>query len=229
MIGADEIARRYRQVKERIGQACARARRPAESVRLVLAGKTNPPAALRAAYAAGAREFGENYVQEAVAKRTALADLKDIRWHLIGHLQSNKARTAAETFDMIQTLDRARLAAAIARIRARPAMPMLIEVNIAGEPSKSGVAPERLEALIEASRGLVDLRGLMAIPPAAEAPEASRRWFAKLRDLRDRMRAQSGLELPELSMGMTDDFAIAIEEGATIVRIGRAVFGERTK
>jgi uncharacterized pyridoxal phosphate-containing UPF0001 family protein len=105
----------------------------------------------------------------------------------------------------------------------------LIEVNIAGEPSKSGVAPERLEALIEASRGLVDLRGLMAIPPAAEAPEASRRWFAKLRDLRDRMRAQSGLELPELSMGMTDDFAIAIEEGATIVRIGRAVFGERTK
>jgi pyridoxal phosphate enzyme (YggS family) len=229
MIDADEIARRYRQVKERIGQACARTQRPAESVRLVLAGKTNPPAALRAAYAAGAREFGENYVQEAVAKRTALADLKDIRWHLIGHLQSNKARTAAETFDMIQTLDRARLAAAIARIRARPAMPMLIEVNIAGEPSKSGVAPERLEALIEASRGLVDLRGLMAIPPAAEAPEASRRWFAKLRDLRDRMRAQSGLELPELSMGMTDDFAIAIEEGATIVRIGRAVFGERTK
>jgi pyridoxal phosphate enzyme (YggS family) len=229
MIGADEIARRYRQVKERIGQACARARRPAESVRLVLAGKTNPPAALRAAYAAGAREFGENYVQEAVAKRTALADLKDIRWHLIGHLQSNKARTAAETFDMIQTLDRARLAAAIARIRARPAMPMLIEVNIAGEPSKSGVAPERLEALIEASRGLVDLRGLMAIPPAAEAPEAGRRWFAELRDLRDRMRARSGLELPELSMGMTDDFAIAIEEGATIVRVGRAVFGERTK
>lgn len=229
MSGADEIARRYRQVKERIAQACARARRPAESVRLVLAGKTNPPAALRAAYAAGAREFGENYVQEAVAKRTALADLKDIRWHLIGHLQSNKARAAAETFDMIQTLDRARLAAAIARIRARSAMPMLIEVNLAGEPAKSGVAPERLEALIEASRGLVDLRGLMAIPPAAEAPEAGRRWFAALRDLRDRMRARSGLELPELSMGMTDDFEIAIEEGATIVRVGRAVFGERTK
>jgi pyridoxal phosphate enzyme (YggS family) len=229
MIGADEIARRYRQVKERIGQACARARRPAESVRLVLAGKTNPPAALRAAYAAGAREFGENYVQEAVTKRTALADLKDIRWHLIGRLQSNKARVAVETFDIIQTLDRARLAAAIARIRARPAMPMLIEVNIAGEPSKSGAAPERLEELIEASRGLVDLRGLMALPPAAEAPEASRRWFAALRKLRDRMRARSGLELPELSMGMTDDFEIAIEEGATIVRVGRAVFGERTK
>lgn len=229
MIGADEIAGRYRQVKERIRQACARARRPAESVRLVLAGKTNPPAALRAAYAAGAREFGENYVQEAVAKRAALADLKDIRWHLIGRLQSNKARAAAETFDVIQTLDRARLAAAIARIRARPAMPMLIEVNIAGELSKSGVAPERLEALIEASRNLVDLIGLMAIPPAAEAPEAGRRWFAALRGLRDRMRARSGLELPELSMGMTDDFEIAIEEGATIVRVGRAVFGERTK
>lgn len=229
MIGADEIARRYRQVKERIAQACARARRPAESVRLVLAGKTNPPAALRAAYAAGAREFGENYVQEAVAKRAALADLKDVRWHLIGSLQSNKARAAAETFDVIQTLDRARLAAAIARIRARPPMPMLIEVNIAGELSKSGVAPERLEALIEASRGLVDLLGLMAIPPAAEASEAGRRWFAALRGLRDRMRARSGLELPELSMGMTDDFEIAIEEGATIVRVGRAVFGERTK
>jgi pyridoxal phosphate enzyme (YggS family) len=229
MIGADEIARRYRQVKERIAQACARARRPAESVRLVLAGKTNPPAALRAAYAAGAREFGENYVQEAVAKRAALADLKDVRWHLIGSLQSNKARAAAETFDVIQTLDRPRLAAAIARIRARPPMPMLIEVNIAGELSKSGVAPERLEALIEASRGLVDLLGLMAIPPAAEASEAGRRWFAALRGLRDRMRARSGLELPELSMGMTDDFEIAIEEGATIVRVGRAVFGERTK
>ncbi len=229
MIGADEIARRYRHVKDRIAQACARARRPAEAVRLVLAGKTNPPEAIRAAYAAGAREFGENYVQEAIAKRAALADLKDIRWHLIGHLQSNKARAAVETFDLIQTLDRVRLAAAIARIRAYPRMPMLIEVNVAGEPSKSGVAPEQAEALIDASRKLVEVRGLMAIPPGAESAEAGRRWFAALRELRDRMRARSGLELSELSMGMTDDFEIAIEEGATIVRVGRAVFGERTK
>lgn len=229
MIGAAEIAGRLDAVRERIARACARARRRPDSVRLVLAGKTNPPQALRAAYAAGAREFGENYVREAIVKRAALADLEGLRWHLIGHLQTNKARAAVETFDLIHTLDRARLAAAIARLRPAPPMPMLIEVNLAGEPSKRGVAPDGAEALVEAARGLVDLRGLMAVPPAGERPEAGRRWFAELRGLRDRLKTRSGLELAELSMGMTDDFESAIEEGATIVRVGRAVFGERER
>lgn len=229
MIGAAEISGRLDAVRERIARACERARRRPDSVRLVLAGKTNPPQALRAAYAAGAREFGENYVREAIVKRAALADLEGLRWHLIGHLQTNKARAAVETFDLIHTLERVRLAAAIARLRPAPAMPMLIEVNLAGEPSKSGVAPDGAEALIEAARGLADLRGLMAIPPAGERPEAGRRWFAELRGLRDRLKTRSGLELAELSMGMTDDFEIAIEEGATIVRVGRAVFGERNR
>ena len=229
MIDATEIAGRLATVRDRIAAACARARRAPDAVRLVLASKTNPPAAIRAAYAAGAREFGENYVQEAVAKRAALADLRDARWHLIGHLQSNKARAAVAAFDLIHTLDRARLAAAIARIRSAPPIAMLIEVNLAGEPAKSGVAPERAEALLEAARGLVEVRGLMAVPPAAANPESARGWFVRLRELRDRLKARSGLELAELSMGMTDDFEIAIEEGATIVRVGRAVFGERDR
>lgn len=196
-------------------------------MRLVLASKTQPPEAIAAAYQAGAREFGENYVQEAASKRAALAALRDIRWHLIGHLQTNKARAALEIFDLIQTLDSARLASAINRLRPAPPMPVLIEVNLAGEASKSGVAPEAAEALIEAVRGKVEVQGLMTVPPIAEDPEATRPYFARLRDLRDRLAAATGLRLSELSMGMTNDYEVAIEEGATIVRVGRAVFGER--
>lgn len=196
-------------------------------MRLVLASKTQPPEAIAAAYQAGAREFGENYVQEAASKRAALAALRDIRWHLIGHLQTNKARAALEIFDLIQTLDSARLASAINRLRPAPPMPVLIEVNLAGEASKSGVAPEAAEALIEAVRRKVEVQGLMTVPPIAEDPEATRPYFARLRDLRDRLAAATGLRLSELSMGMTNDYEVAIEEGATIVRVGRAVFGER--
>lgn len=208
----------------RVASAAARAGRAPESVRIVLACKTQSAEKVRAAYEAGAREFGENYVQEGVAKRDALGDLEDITWHLIGHLQSNKARIAAENFDLIHTLDSPRLADALAR--ARPMLPVLIEVNIGGEDSKSGVAPEAVEQLIDDSRGKVDIAGLMTIPPPGGD---ARRHFAAMRALRDRLAASTGLALSELSMGMTEDFEVAIEEGATIVRIGRAVFGERTR
>jgi len=222
------IAERLGSVRERIALAAARAHRDPAAVRLVLATKTQSPAAIRAAYLAGARDFGENYVQEAVGKRPALADLAGIRWHLIGHLQTNKAATAARCFDLIQTLDSERLANSLARARPSPPMPVLIEVNLGTEASKTGVAPGRAEGLIEAVRGQTAVLGLMAIPPAAGADSrAAHSYFARLRELRDRLAATTGLALSELSMGMTDDFEIAIAEGATIVRIGRAVFGAR--
>lgn len=221
-----DIAARLSQVRERIAEAAARAGRGPESVRLVLASKTQPPEAIRSAYQAGASEFGENYVQQAQAKRAALADLGDLRWHMIGHLQSNKARAAAELFELIHGLDSERLAVSLARVRPAPAVRVLVEVNLGGEASKAGVAPAGVEPLIEAVRGKVDVRGLMAIPPPGEP---ARLHFVGLRQLRARLAAATGLELPELSMGMTEDFEIAIEEGATIVRVGRAVFGERQR
>jgi pyridoxal phosphate enzyme (YggS family) len=166
-------------------------------------------------------------VQEAISKRTALNGLREIHWHLIGHLQTNKARAALATFDLVQTLDSERLAAAIFRLRPSPLVPVLIEANLAGERSKSGVAPDAAEALINAVRGKVDVIGLMTIPPPTENRDRARHYFAQLRELRDHLARASGLGLNQLSMGMTDDFEIAIEEGATIVRVGRAVFGER--
>jgi PLP dependent protein len=193
----------------------------------VLASKTQPPDAIRAAYAAGALEFGENYVQEAAAKQDALADLNDLRWHLIGHLQTNKARDAADRFALIHSLDSARVAAALGRARPAPRVAVLIEVNAADEASKSGVAPAEVERLIEAARATVEILGLMTIPPPDNDPERSRGHFAGLRAMRDRLAAATGLALSELSMGMTGDFGVAIEEGATIVRVGRAIFGER--
>jgi hypothetical protein len=229
MLAEDEIAMRLAGVRGRIGAAAARARRDPASIRLVLASKTQPPEAIMAAYHAGARDFGENYVQEAVAKRAALHAIGDIRWHLIGHLQTNKARIAIATFDFIQTLDNQRLAAALCRLCPTPPVPVLIEVNLAAEASKNGVAPAGVEELIEAVRDKVAVAGLMTIPPTADNAEAARPYFIRLRELRDRLAAACGLGLSELSMGMTDDFEIAIEEGATIVRIGRAVFGERLR
>jgi PLP dependent protein len=219
------VAERLAAVRERIARAAHRAHRAPDSVRLVLASKTQPVPAIAAAYAAGARDFGENYVQEAVAKSAGLSGLPDLRWHLIGHLQANKARAAAATFAVIQTLDSARLATAFYRLR--PRMPVLIEVNLAGEASKSGVAPDAVEALIDAVRDQVEVGGLMTVPPVAADPEGARPYFARLRELRDRLAATSGLGLRDLSMGMTNDYEVAIEEGATIVRIGRAIFGER--
>jgi PLP dependent protein len=229
MLDGSEIAERLAEVRGRIAAAAGRSGRNVAEVRLVLASKTQAPEAIAAAYEAGVRDFGENYVQEAVSKRAELTRFEDIRWHLIGHLQTNKVRAAAATFDIIQTLDSERLAAGLHRIRPAPAMPVLIEINIGDEPSKSGVRPSDVEALLEAVRAKVDVRGLMTIPPASNRPDHARHWFVRMRQLRDRLAESTGLALSELSMGMTDDFAIAIEEGATIVRVGRAVFGERAR
>jgi len=216
-------------VRARIAEAELRAGRARGSVRLVLASKAQTPEAIRAAYLAGARDFGENYVQEVMTKRRALAGLAGIRWHMIGHLQTNKARIAVENFDLIHTLDSERLAAQIARACPSPKVPVLIEVNLGAEATKSGVAPDHVEALIDAARNLVDVAGLMTVPPEVPISERARPYFARMRELRDRLAARTGLALSELSMGMTADFEVAIEEGATMVRIGRAVFGERPR
>jgi PLP dependent protein len=222
-----EIGERLEIVQARIAAAAHRVGRVPASIRIVLASKTQPSEAIRAAYRAGARDFGENYVQEAIAKRADLADLSDIRWHLIGHLQTNKAKTAASAFALIHSVDSVRLAAALSRAQPSPRVHALIEVNLGAEKSKSGVAPEGVLAILEAAHEKIEIDGLMTIPPPAADAEAARPWFARLREIRDRLAAQSGYALSELSMGMTDDFEVAIEEGATIVRIGRAVFGER--
>jgi PLP dependent protein len=227
MHAESEIARRLEEVRARIAAAAKRSSRDPESIRLVLASKTQPPDVIRAAYHAGARDFGENYVQEAAAKHHDLAPLHDVRWHLIGHLQSNKARQACSMFRLIHSLHSARLAHAIHRAHPSPRFHVLIEVNLGGEASKHGVAPAEVERLVEEVREYVNVGGLMAIPPPASDPKQSRPYFSRLREMRDSLAARCGLELAELSMGMTDDFEVAIEEGATIVRVGRAIFGER--
>ncbi len=214
-------------VRARIGAAAYNAKRDPASIRLVLASKTQPSDAIRAAAQAGAIDFGENYVQEALAKRVELAELAEIRWHLIGHLQTNKAKLAASAFALIHSVDSIRLAEALARAQPSPRVHALIEVNLGGEASKTGVAADAVAAILDAARDKIEIDGLMTIPPPAPRAEASRPYFARLREMRDVLAIQSGLALSELSMGMTDDFEVAIEEGATIVRIGRAVFGER--
>lgn len=228
MLPESEIRDRFVAVRDCITDALARSRRDAESCRLVLATKTQPLQAVRAAYNAGARDFGENYVQEAVPKHQALSALSDISWHLIGHLQSNKAAAAINNFALIHTLDRARLAATLQRLQPGPPIPVLLEINLAAEASKTGIAPANAEALITQVRTQVEVRGLMTIPPPSIDSAQTRAYFVQLRELRDRLVAASDLPLPELSMGMTDDYIIAIEEGATIVRVGRAIFGART-
>lgn len=229
MLSDQEIARRLQTVRERIDAAARRARRDGSSIRLVLASKQQPPDAIREAWQADARDFGENYVQEAVSKRAELSDLSDIRWHLIGHLQSNKAKVAASTFVLIHGIDSARVANALSRARSldTPRVRCLIEVNLGAESSKNGVPPNAVANLLDASRDKIEVVGLMTIPPPTTTPELARPYFAELRAMRDRLAMESGFRLSELSMGMSDDFEIAIEEGATIVRVGRAVFGER--
>jgi pyridoxal phosphate enzyme (YggS family) len=214
-------------VQARIGAAAYKVGRDSSSIRLVLASKMQSSEAIRAAYEAGARDFGENYVQEAIAKRAELAGLTDIRWHLIGHLQTNKAKTAASAFALIHSVDSSRLAEALSRAQPSPRVHALIEVNLGGEASKTGVAPEEVAAILDAAHEKIEIDGLMTIPPPARSAEAARPYFARLRGLRDVLATQSGYALSELSMGMTDDFEVAIEEGATMVRIGRAAFGER--
>lgn len=226
------IAERWQSVAERVAAAARRSGRDAAAVRIVAVSKTKSIGEIAAAVAAGASDVGENYVQEAAPKIEALGGA--VRWHMIGHLQRNKAAKAAALFDVVQTVDSAELGRALARHAAalKKILPVLVEVNMGSEASKSGVPPEQVESLIHrlAAEPHLRLEGLMTIPPPVESPQAARPYFAGLRELRDRLASVlSGPQLlRELSMGMTDDFEVAIEEGATIVRIGRAIFGERT-
>jgi PLP dependent protein len=224
-----KISERVAEVCARIDEAAIRAGRSPGSVRLVAVSKTKPPEAIRAAYAAGQRDFGENYVQELTQKAEALADLPDVRLHFIGALQRNKAKQAVSAASVIHTVDRAELAAELERHAGTlgRTVDVLLEVNVGGEASKAGCAPEAVPALLEAARRAPHLRvvGLMAIPPYLDDPEAVRPFFARLRALRDSLEAPE--LLPELSMGMSHDFHVAIEEGATIVRVGTAIFGAR--
>jgi pyridoxal phosphate enzyme (YggS family) len=227
------IADRVAAVRERIARAAERAARPPGDIRLVAISKTHPPEAVREAFAAGVTDFGENRVQEAEPKIAATVDLREsgLRWHLVGHLQSNKARRAAALFEVVQSLDSLDLASRLARSGAEAGRPVraLVQVDLAGEETKFGLPEEELLPVLEALRGKEGLRieGLMVLPPFFEEPERARPYFRRLRSLHDRAQAAGLLEGRELSMGMSHDFEAAVEEGATIVRVGTAIFGER--
>lgn len=226
-----DIAENLARVLDRVRAAARQAGRDPESVQLVAVAKTQPVEVVREAVAAGAQIIGENYVQEARGKIAALG--RAVCWHLVGHLQRNKAREAAELFDLIETVDSVRLAHALDRVgreRGRPVR-VLVEVNTGREASKGGVAPEALPALVESLGPCegIEVDGLMTIPPPSADPEAARPFFRLLRQLRDQLasRTPANVHLRELSMGMSDDFPVAIAEGATIIRVGRAIFGDR--
>lgn len=226
------IAANVEHVQQRIARAAARSDRRPEEIVLVAASKTFPAEAIRAAYDAGIRAFGENRVQEWEAKQTELADIKP-SWHLIGHLQSNKARRASRLFDWIDSVDDVALAAKLddAAGETNEWLAVLIEVQVDPTETKSGVAQVDLPAVAEAVIQMphLQLRGLMAVPPFCEDPRDARPYFRRLRRLRDDLEQHLGRSFPELSMGMSHDFEVAIEEGSTQVRIGSAIFGERAK
>jgi len=227
-----DVQRNLRVVLESIERAAKKAGRSGDSVKLVAVSKTIGIESIRQAVAAGATALGENKVQEASSKRPLLSELP-AEWHLIGALQKNKANRAAEIFDWIESLDDFELASKLERAceRLNKRMPVLIQVNVGREANKSGIAEE--EAAEFAGRVSVfthlEVRGLMAIPPYAEAPEESRPYFIRLRELAQRIAGQNltGVSMKELSMGMSHDYAVAIEEGATLVRVGTAIFGPR--
>ncbi|MEP7183517.1 MAG: YggS family pyridoxal phosphate-dependent enzyme [Betaproteobacteria bacterium] len=220
----------WQDVMARIALAAGSAGRSADSVRLLAVGKTFPPAAIRAVHALGQRAFGENYVQEGTAKMDVLADLQGVEWHLIGPLQGNKAATAAAKFDWVHTVDREKIAARLSA--ARPAgkgpLAVCVQVNISGEATKSGVAPADAMALARAVAVLpgLRLRGLMGIAEPTDDVAVQRRQYRVLRDCFDACRA-AGLAVDTLSAGMSADLEAAIAEGATIVRVGSAIFGPR--
>jgi pyridoxal phosphate enzyme (YggS family) len=225
---------RIHAVRERIARACAAAGRGPDSVRLLAVSKTFPAARVREAAAAGQRDFGENFAQEALDKIAALRDLRDLPlvWHFIGAIQSNKTRAIAEHFDWVHAVDRERIAQRLSAQRPAGRAPIdaCIEVNLGGEATKSGVAPGEVASLARSMRGLpgLRLRGLMAIPEPSGDLAQQRRRFAQLRELKEAL-AREGLVLDTLSMGMSADFEAAIQEGATMVRVGTAIFGERTR
>lgn len=224
------IAENWHRVRQSIAYAAARAGRSGAEIRVVAASKMKPVSAIREAIEAGIRDFGENYVQEAAPKIDAVG--AEARWHMIGHLQRNKAARAVELFDMIHTVDSVALGKSLGRHGAARGKPVrvLLEVNLGGESSKSGIRPGEAADLLAALAGeeYLVVEGLMTVPPPGP-PELARGFFRKLRCLRDRLgeTAPANAPLLELSMGMSDDYEVAVEEGATIVRIGRALLGER--
>ena len=224
-----DLASNLAEIRQRIGAACARANRAAGSVALLAVSKTHPPEAVAAAAAAGLRLFGESKIQEARAKIPQCPG--HLRWHFIGHLHSNKCREAVELFAMIQGVDSLALAREINKRaeQAAKTMPVLLEVNAAGEASKFGYHPEQLLAEWRDLAALprLEIHGLMTVPPYATDPEKARPHFRRLRELKTRCEELLGAPLPQLSMGMSGDFEVAIEEGATLVRIGTALFGKR--
>lgn len=224
-----DIAGNLQAVRMDIAESERKSGRPVGSVELLAVSKTHPPEVIRRAVEAGQLLFGENRIQEAKAK---IPDLPaKLRWHLIGHLQSNKVRQALALFEMIHGVDSLELLDEIQRIATELGLfpRVLLQVNVAGESSKFGFAPDRLllevERISRAER--VQVEGLMTIPPLASNPENSRRYFVQLRQLRDRLEKEFRFPLPQLSMGMSGDYRVAVEEGATLVRVGTAIFGER--
>jgi hypothetical protein len=231
-----DIADNIAAVRKRIASAACHAGRKADEIRLMAVSKTFPPKSIREAYAAGLRIFGENRVQEFTGKFDSVRDLTDARWHLIGHLQSNKANKAVELFSAVDSVDSLKLAERLntAAQKLEKKIDVLIEINIGGEEAKSGVAPgsaDLEEILLAASRlESLAIRGLMTVPPFFEDPELARPYFRQLRQLRDQISARGlpSIDMGVLSMGMSHDFEVAIAEGSTCVRVGTAIFGSRT-
>jgi len=220
---AQALGERLNAVRERIARAAERAHRDPQTILLLAVTKVFPATVIEEAYALGLREFGENYVQELEGKYGQVHNLEGVRFHLIGHLQSNKSGKAAELFDVVQTVDSAKLARRLSD--AGRSLEVMLEVKLAPEEAKSGAAPEELPDLIAAVQALARLRltGLMTMPPWSDDSEASRPYFRRLRELAERH------GLPQLSMGMSGDLEVAIEEGSTCVRVGTALFGKRKK
>ena len=223
---SETFAERLERVEQRIAAACEKAGRPRASVRLLAVSKTKPPEAVREAADCGLRLFGENRIQEAQSKIPMCP--AGLEWHLIGHLQSNKAKVAARLFQMVHSVDSLKLLEALEQ-HAGTTLPVLLQVNVSGEAAKFGMKPEEVAGVIEAANRMAkcEVHGLMTIPPFAPDPEKTRVHFSNLRNLRDRLEDETGTPLPELSMGMSHDLEVAIEEGSTWVRIGTDLFGSR--
>jgi pyridoxal phosphate enzyme (YggS family) len=226
-----ELADRLAGVLREVAAAAVASGRDPSAVTLISVGKTFPAEVVREAVEAGATDLGENRVQEAAAKKSGVPSA---RWHLIGPLQRNKAKVALEVFDVFHTLDRMELADRLQRLLTAHwpdrSLPVLLEVNVGREPQKAGVLPEETAELLGHTTvcDRLEVRGLMAIPPWNDDPEASRPFYRALRELRDELEDTAGIALPDLSMGMSHDFKVAISEGATMVRVGTAIFGRRS-
>jgi pyridoxal phosphate enzyme (YggS family) len=225
------IAENLERVREQIAQAAANSRRSADDVELVAISKTHDAEKVREAIEAGQTLFGESRVQEARVKIPELPS--NLRWHFVGHLQKNKIRHALPLFELIHGVDSLALAQDLNRIAEEDGLHprVLLEVNVAGEGSKFGFQPDKLRSEIESLLALsrLSILGLMTIPPIAEEAKASRKYFVQLRELRDSLQTEFHVDLAQLSMGMTQDYVVAVEEGATLVRVGTAIFGERSK